>query len=131
VKWAETIEILLARVSADPEMLAALGGDHVYRAGEHSEPRVPGVYYTIISSGFVEVFEPMETQWDVFVRSPEVLVTVERRLRKLLHWPGWRLIEGTQVSSLYEEGRDHPEPEFDVLHRSLDFTHSPVRYRGW
>ena len=131
MKWANALSAVIDRVRGDPEIAAVLGGPHVYRAGEFRELRVPSIAYTIIVASLEETTEPVRTQWDVFARNIDQLLTIERRLRRLLHWVGWKSVGGVMLSSTYEDSRDHPSPDAPVLHRSLDFVHTPVRNRGW
>lgn len=131
MKWADAIAALLAHVEADAELIGILGGPHIYRSREVREPRIPSVTYTIVTSVLTETMEPVITQWDIFAASMDQLVGVERRLRRLLHWVGWRDVGGVRLSSVYEESRDHPPPDPGRWHRSLDFRHQPVRHRGW
>lgn len=131
MKWADALTELLEELNADSALTTALGGAHVYRDGEHSTPQVPAVYWSVINAGLEEAMEPVLTQWDIFAPDIDTALAVETRLRKKLHWPGWRTFNGVSLSSEYEDSRDHPEPDFDVIHRSLDFRHTPVRNRGW
>ena len=131
MKWDAAIAALIARLEADTELMQLLGGPHIYRSREVREPRIPSVTYTIVTSVLTETMEPVITQWDIFAGSMSQLVAIERRLRRLLHWVGWRDVGGVRLSSVYEESRDHPPPAPGRWHRSLDFRHQPVRHRGW
>lgn len=131
MKWRTALNVLLRRVESDPEILTALGGPHIYRSGEFRQPRIPSVEYTVIVSTLTETMEPVLTQWDIFAASVSQLIMIETRLRRLLHWTGWREIEGVSLSSLYDASRDHEPPEPGRWHRSIDFRHQPVRNRGW
>ena len=131
MKWDATIAALIARLEADTELITLLGGPHIYRRDEVREPHFPSVTYTIVTSVLTETMEPVITQWDIFAGSMSQLVAIERRLRRLLHWVGWRDVGGVMLSSVYEESRDHPPPAPGRWHRSLDFRHQPVRDRGW
>lgn len=131
MRWPDALEALLARVIGDPELLATLGGPHIYRAGEYREIRIPSVQYTVITATLAETMEPLLTQWDIFAASVGQLVAIERRLRQLLHWVGWREVGGVVIGSEYVESRDHPPPDPGRWHRSIDFRHQPVRNRGW
>lgn len=131
MKWLDALNALLDELLADEEFTDALEGANVFRDGEHSKPQVPGVYFSVISAGLDETSEPALTQWDIFARDIDQALAIETRLRRKLHWVGWRTLGGVSLASQYEESRDHPEPDFDVIHRSLDFRHTPVRNRGW
>jgi|SRR5690625_212502 len=131
MRWPSAIEALLGIAGADAELVAALGGPRIYRRREIRQVEVPSVAYTIVTAGLEEVMEPVLTQWDIFAGSMNELVTIERRLRRLYHWAGWREVGGVRMSSLYEASRDHPPPGPGRWHRSIDFRHQPVRARGW
>lgn len=131
MKWDAAISALIGLLEADTELIGILGGPHIYRLQEVREPRFPSVTYTIVTSVLTETMEPVITQWDIFAGSMSQLVAIERRLRRLLHWVGWRDVGGMMLSSTYEESRDHPPPAPGRWHRSLDFRHQPVRNRGW
>lgn len=131
MRWPSAIAALLARAESDTELMTVLGGPRVYRAGEYREIQVPSVAYTVVTSVLTETMEPAITQWDIFADSMDQLVAIERRLRRLYHWTGWRQIGGVTMSSLYEASRDHPPPVPGRWHRSIDFRHQPVRDRGW
>jgi hypothetical protein len=131
VKWPSAIAALLALAEADATLTTALGGPHIYRAGEFREPRIPSVQYTVIVSTLGENFEPTLTQWDIFAAGMGQLVTAEERLRRIFHWVGWREVGGVAMASTYEASRDHPPPEPGRWHRSIDFRHQPIRHRGW
>ncbi|HEY8504974.1 MAG TPA: hypothetical protein VIL46_10355 [Gemmataceae bacterium] len=129
--WDAAISALLAELQADAELIALLGGPHIYRSSEIRELRVPSVTYTIVSAPPTETTLSILTQWDVFAGSLDQLVAIERRLRRLLHWVGWRDVGGVSMSSVYVDSRDHRPPGPGRWHRSLDFRHEPVRSRGW
>lgn len=131
MRWPAAITALLGLADTDTTLTTALGGPHIYRAGEFREPRIPSVQYTMIVSTLSENFEPVLTQWDIFAESIGQLVIIEERLRRLYHWPGWREVGGVMMSSAYEGSRDHAPPEVGRWHRSIDFRHQPVRHRGW
>ncbi len=127
----EALAALAARVRTDTALVAALGGPRVYRAGEKRAPEVPSVEYRVVFGRLDEAFEPVLTQWDVFAWDQDTMQTVVERLRRLLHWVGWRTINGVALNSRYEEMRDHDSQESGIIHRSIDFRHEPVRRRGW
>jgi len=131
VRWDAALAALIRIVENDAELLGLLGGPYIYRSREVREIRIPSVAYTIIAATLTETTEPILTQWDIFAASMDDVVGIERRLRRLLHWVGWRDIDGVMLSSVYEASRDHPPPGPGRWHRSLDFRHQPVRERGW
>lgn len=131
MKWADALRALLGRAEGDAALMAALGGPHIYRSGTHRKPRIPSVEYTVVVSTLSEAMEPVLSQWDIFAESEAQLLAIEKRLRRLFHWGGWRRVGSVSMSSTYEDSRGHPEPEPGRLHRSIDFRHQPVRHRGW
>lgn len=126
----ETIDALLALLDADADLMQVLGGPHIYRSLTPREPRIPAVEITVIHAGISENFEPFITQWDMIAEDPLQLRRIEGRLRRKLHWVGWRDVGGIALSSTYEDSRDHPSPDAGRVHRSIDFRHQPVRRRG-
>lgn len=131
MRWADALDALLTELLADDALTSALGGERIYRDGEHKRPEVPAVYWSVIDSNLEETSEPVLTQWDIFAPDIDSALAIEERLRRVLHWVGWKTVGGVSLASSYEDSRDHPEPDFDVIHRSLDFRHTPVRNRGW
>lgn len=126
----DTIDALVALLDADAELIQALGGPHIYRAGQHREPTTRSVEFTVVHAGLTENFEPIITQWDMVAEDRLQLRRIEGRLRRKLHWMGWRDVGGVALSSTYEDSRDHPDPEAGRVHRSIDFRHQPVRRQG-
>ena len=124
--WVNALNALLAEVLEDGAFVDALDGEHLYRDGEHSAPQRRAVYYSVLANTEEENTEPVLSQWDIYAPDMETALAIEARLRAKLHWNGWKDVGGVWLSSRYEDSRDHPEPEFDVIHRSLDFRHEPA-----
>ncbi len=129
MRWADALGALLTDLLSDTALTTALAGTHIYRDGEHSTPQSRAVYFSVIRSGIEENVEGALTQWDIFAPDIDTALAIEARLRAKLDWLGWKLVGGVWLSSRYEEARDHPEPEFDVIHRSLDFRLEPALER--
>lgn len=131
MRWPSAITALLGLAESDPELIAELGGPEIYRWREYRQGSAPSIQYTVIVTSREEVMEPVLIQWDIFATSFRQLIAIERRLRRLFHWTGWRTMGGVSMSSVYVDSRDHPPPEPGVWHRSIDFRAQPVAERGW
>lgn len=129
MRWSAALGALLTDLLADTELTTALGGAHIYRDGEHAAPQSRAVYFSVIRSGPEENVQGVLTQWDVFAPDIDTALAIENRLHAKLDWVGWKDVGGVWLSSVWEESRDHPEPDFDVIHRSLDFRHEPALER--
>lgn len=129
MRWAEAASVLIAELLDDDAFVDALGGQHLYRAGEHGKLQIPGVYHQVIFATLGEVYEPFIWQFDVYAPEITTALAIEKRLRKVLDRKIFQLIGGIMMSTRYEESRDHADPELGVIHRSLDFRVEPVRAR--
>jgi hypothetical protein len=120
--------VLLDYVEADAELVALLGGPHVYQTSDIREYREPSIGYTVLHFGEEEVFEPFVVQWDVFAPSGQE-TKIAARLRKLVTADTPRTIGGMRLRMLFEGGRPHAQPKIGVQHISFDVRYEPLRER--
>lgn len=130
MRWDAAIAAMLARVEADADLLALLGGLKVFRTVELRDPQPTQVAYTVITSPRGENQEDVLVQWDVWAPDTAALVAIERRLRTLLHRQIWADVPGVgQMAFQYVDRRDHDDSEPGIAHSSLDFELAISRIR--
>lgn len=124
--WAEGVQAVIDTLEGDEELITALGGAYILRNGEHNEYRVPAIFWTAIWSRIDENTEPFMVQLDVYAHDINSYITIERRLRRLLHRDTPQELQGILMFTQLEDARDHADGE-DVIHRSLDFRFELAR----
>lgn len=119
----EVLDVLLADTA-----LVAVVGSAVYESGERAFA-VPSVEWTlIVETPEAEVFDRIQIQFDVFTRTRAHLLTVTRRLERLLvHRAGWWL-GSLLIRSLKLDVRTNPTSG-GVYSGSIDIEFKPVRER--
>lgn len=127
MRWVDALDAALAVLTADTELLAALGGAHVYRMGASREPRMPSVEWFVVSTAPGESTQVLRTQWDLWAPSMASALMIETRLRALLDHRRIATLGGVQMWVRLEDARDLPDPEPGVIHRLLEFVFEPVR----
>lgn len=130
MNWDTALPAILTKVEANADVQSVLGDPPaLYMAGER-EFEVNSCEWQIISDTELELFNPILTQWDLWCRTMDELVTLEKALRSELHhdlpvmfgavgmWSelvGARVLPGAGGAG---EG---------IHNRSLDFRFTPVR----
>jgi hypothetical protein len=130
MQWPTTLVALLDRVEQDHEILALLGGPHVYHLPDRREYHIPMIAYTVIYSRETEVYEPFLIQWDVIAPANQIHA-LHARLRRLVSSDSPRLVGGHPLRMLYEDGRIHAPPEPGIRRHSFDVRYEPVRQRRY
>lgn len=127
MKWPAVVEALLARLEADAALLALIGSVAAITQQEDGrELRVPSVEYLIVSDAEVETTERVLVQWDLFGRTTEAAVDLERRLRQLLTARMPVSVGGVAMWMLYQGSRTHADAGRGVKHRSFDVLYMPA-----
>lgn len=124
--WVEGLQAVIDTLLEDELLVEALGGDHVYRNGEHNEYRVPAIYWTVVWNRIDENTEPFMVQLDVFANDINSYIALEGRIRRLLHRDTPHEVQGIPMLTQLDDARDHVDGE-DYIHRSLDFRIEPAR----
>jgi hypothetical protein len=129
VIWDEVIQACIAALVADSALTTALGGNFVRPMEEGEERRIPSVAWTLVTENEQEVLNPTLIQLDYWATGRVQAVTIERRIRRVLHSNIRRTFGGIEMATLFEESRDMNDPKPGVVHRSLDFRFEPVKRR--
>ena len=134
MRWDSVIAAAVAALEADAALVAALGGtaaiDDAYAIRDLV---IPSVTWTLVSDVEGESLDRIVVQWDIWARPDGVnsarrnAATIERRIRHVLHADVFRTLGGIYMATLYEDGRDHGDPDPEVVHRSVDIRFEPVR----
>jgi hypothetical protein len=127
VKWVDVMEAVLAHLTADAGLTAALAGGAIRRHGTFIEPAVPSLAWITYGNVLDENTEVVPTQWDIFAQEIDQAIAIERRLRALLHRDTPQVIGGIPMWTQFVDARDHADPEPGRIHRSLDFRFEPAR----
>ena len=121
MRWAEAIFAVLAHLKADADLVAFLGGPHVYRATTERNATRRAVEYTVIANVRREQFERVPVQFDCRAESYTAALAIEDRLRTLLDHNLPVTIGGVWMFSEATAARDVGEG------RAIDFLFQPVR----
>jgi hypothetical protein len=128
-EWGSVILAIVATLEADTALVGALGGAHVYRTQDTREVRIPSVSWMIVSDGLGENTAPVDVQLDIWAQGVGQALTVEGRVRKLLHSDLPQEVDGKPMWTILRESRDIADPEPNVIHRALRFEFQPIRER--
>jgi hypothetical protein len=126
MRWPDALAALLDHVEADADLVALLGGPHVYHTPDIREYHVPMVGYTVLFFDEAEVYEPFAVQWDV-VASPDRVHAIAARLKRRVSAGTPRTVGGMQLRMLFEGGRTHEQPQIGVQRLSFDVRYEPLR----
>lgn len=126
----EVIRAVIAHLRADPELMQALGSaERIRRSRDMAQVDTPLLTYSLIDDGYSENTTRVLTQWDIWARGLSQAFVLEARLKALLHSDLPVVVGGVGMWMLYQGGRDHADPEPDIVHRSFDFLFQPIRER--
>ena len=129
MKWPSVVKDAVAALHLDGQLVAALGGEHVYPSQASRPVRIPSVEWTLVDNREDEVMEGVLVQFDYWAPSMAAAVAIEARIRAVLGSDVRRVFRGTEMATLYRDSRTHQYPEPGIVHRSLDFYFEPVRAR--
>ena len=135
MRWDAVLTAAVAALKADAALVTALGGARVYDSRAPRDLVIPSVTWTLVSDVEEEVWERIVVQFDIWSRpsiAPAIdartrAATIERRVRRVLHSDVFRALGGVVMATLFQEGRDHDDPDPEVVHRSVDFRFEPFR----
>lgn len=127
MRWPEVLNALVAALEADTELTTLLSGPHIYRSQDLRTVRDPSVAWTLIVDTEAENTEEILVQWDVWSGNDDTGVAILRKLRKLLTARAVVEVGGVRMWMLFEGGRDQPDEEDGVSHRSFDGRYIPAR----
>jgi hypothetical protein len=126
--WDKVLPAWVALLQADAELMAALGGAHIYPAQAATAVRIPSVEWLIVNDRETELFNEITVQVDFWARGTGRAATIESRLRMLTHRDTSRELGGMRMWTRYLTSRTHQyNAEPGVTHRSLDFLFEPLR----
>lgn len=115
----EVIVAVMAHLVADPELVNALGGEHIFRYSANREPQVPSLEYLRVSNAEGENTEEVLIQFDIWGKGAANAMAIERRVRALPSRQP-KVIGGILMKCSYEDSRDHDDPDAGVAHHSVD-----------
>lgn len=128
MRWDFAITEWRSHLVDDAELVALLGGRHIYPASSARQVRIPSVDYRIITDTIDENFNDLTVQVDLWAEGPRVAGLIERRIRMLTHKDVYQVLGNERWLLQYEDGRtlDFPSDP-GVIHRALDFRFSLLR----
>jgi hypothetical protein len=133
--WDIVIPAWVALLEQDADLVAALGGPHIYPAQAARAVRIPSVEWVIVSDRESELFNPVMVQVDIWARGVAAAAVIERRIRALTHRDVSRELvldeyEGLRLWTRYIDSRTHEyRADPGVVHKSIDIQFEPVRAR--
>lgn len=135
MRWDDVARAVVAALAADTVLTTALGTDAdgdvpIYPANANRAVRVPSVEWFMVFDRYDESLNPMLMQVDYWAKGQASAVTIEARIRAVLHSDVRRTFAGVDCATLYDDSRTHDHPDPGVVHRSLDFRFEPVRERA-
>lgn len=123
-------DAIVPLLEADVLLVEALdGAPHIYTAQSSRPRRVPSVEWIVIGDRLTENFNPIDVQFDYWAHTPGDAATIERQLRRRLHFDVRRVIAGIDMSTLLEDANAPTEESDGVWHGLLRFVFEPVRSR--
>lgn len=126
----DVVTAFVAALEADAALIAALGGEFIFRAGANREPQIPSVEWDLVANTEEENLEPLLFQFDIWARGYAQFVTIAQRVRTVLRpdpGKGSTTLGGIPMLIEFVDGRSHPDPEPGVVHRSLDIRFQPAK----
>jgi hypothetical protein len=126
-RWPDFIAALVARARSDVDLVAFLGGEHIYKTVDLHAKRARGLGYQRITDPRREITEEPLVQWDMTAEPGEITV-LERHARRVLtsDVPVRLIVGGADlvVHMEFDDAREHARPSDGLAHHSID-----VRYR--
>ena len=130
MRWDEVVPAcVVAPVSADSDVISALGDSAVFFMAGEREYTVPSMRWTLISNVEDELYEHSMVQIDFWVRSVPKAVTLLRALRRLLHHEAEVTLGGLKVWSKYVGSRPVRTVRDGTVEGSIDVRLSYLRGR--
>lgn len=136
MNWWEVWTNVLAALEAEPDIAEVLENDDyestIYLDGERAF-EVPSMTVLLVVNLEEEVFAPADWQFDLYTRTMDELLQVERAMMRLLNQPLPVTLDGAELTAEFTAGAGGTllrGPERDsYYHRRLEFTFTPVRSR--
>ena len=139
--WDEVIAAHVAQLNADTTIIATIGADRVFPALDTRAVHMDAIEWQFLDDFEEEVFNPLLCQWDIYTQSRIVTggsehawtraATVERAMRRLMHFDVYRVIGGIYMRSQIDSARtipvQQPPDQPPRYHRQLDFVYEPLR----
>jgi hypothetical protein len=127
MQWDAVMTALSDTLLADEDLVAALGGPHVYDAQSSRPSRVPSVETSMNGDLESEVFNPIAVQFDFWARGRPTIAAIESRLRLLCQDVAQEL-DGIPCSIRYVDATDIAYPaDPGVLHRAVQIEIEVIR----
>jgi hypothetical protein len=125
--WDAILPALSETLLADEELVAALGGPHVYDAQSSKAIRVPSVESMMIDDRETENWNPIGIQFDFWARGRSTIAAIESRIRLLCQDVAQEL-DGIPCSISFVSATDLSYPaDPGVLHRAVQIEIEVIR----
>jgi hypothetical protein len=123
------LKAMKATLTGDAELVATLSGKHVARMVEDEEIVPNAIRYTVVDHRNSGNTAALLVQLSYWAKSQAEAAAIRGRVKELLHSETRRLFGGVDMATLFEDGRDMPDPNPDVFAGSMDFRFEPWRRR--
>jgi hypothetical protein len=127
VRAGDVVQAVVARLRADAALVAALGGERIYRNGAFREKEIPSVEWFVVAAPPAENTVAVLMQLDVWATSYAQAETIAARLLANLHRELPEPVAGLPMFLQYRDRRDYPDADPGVVRVSLDFVFEPAR----
>lgn len=128
MNWWEIWSNALAAMEAEPDITEVMG-DAIFLEGDR-EIVIPCINALLVVNTEEEVFAPAEWQFDLYTRTIEEVVQVEKAMMRLFNQPLYVVLGDARFTSELIEGTLLRGPYRDpYFRRQLEFRFTPVRSR--
>lgn len=123
------MRVVVPHLRETTSLMQLLGNEPraIVRRAAKRPKRVPAIAYTIVSDVPRESTARVLVQFDLWARGAEAMDALKLALYGLLHTELPREIRGLRMWTLYQDGREHEDPEEGVCHSSVDFLFEPAK----
>lgn len=128
--WDLVLESCVSLLQTDQQLIALLGGPHIYRGKSLPQIQTPGVFWTIIANTLGENYAPVSIQWDIFANDTDAVSKIELRIYRLMHSDLPVTFGTLTMWSLFQTGFDFAEEDETISHRAVEYKYIPAREQG-
>ena len=128
MRWRDVIKRVRTLLNSDEQFTGAMGGKHIYRNGDMTEVRIPGLFWTIVADVEGENTVTVRVQFDLWHNDWDAYIIAETRIRALLDPQDADMpldLDGLKMFSSLVDSGDMDDHEPGVIHRVLDFVFTP------
>lgn len=126
----QTINAVVRRLKTDATLISLLGGAHIYRNRSRATIQNPSVTYTLLWNGIGENYAPITMQLDVWGKTYEKVLDIEKRIFELLH-SDLPVVFGTlRLWSQFQNSFDYLEEDQSDHHKGIVYRLTPARLDG-